>query len=247
MAVFRIKLAGRVLEVTSLYESTRDYCRAYLTEEEPNAFAVIAPEDLIFEQAVLDEEARQEGMKRRKFSDPFLDRAAIQRKTADFLLTQSTLMLHGSTVAVDGKAYLFTAGCGTGKSTHTRFWRETFGSRAQMVNDDKPFLQLSGSGVLACGAPWSGKHGLDTNITVPLQGICILERGATNRIFPISPEEALPMLLHQSHESENSALQSLSRDLCCRIARTVPLWRMECTKSPEAAAVAYSAMSGISR
>ena len=243
MAVFRIRIAGQVMEAASLFDSTRDYCRAYLTEEDPDTFAAVTPEDLIFEQSVLDEEAREEGMKRRKFSDPFLDRAAIQRKMADHLLRHNTLMLHGSTVAVDGKAYLFTAKCGTGKSTHTRLWRETFGSRAVMVNDDKPFLRLTDSGVLACGAPWSGKHGLDTNTTLPLQGICILERGETNEIFPITPEEALPMLLHQAHEPSDPALQAISRDLVHRLAAAIPLWRMRCTKDPAAAALAHTAMS----
>lgn len=243
MAVFRIKIAGQVMEVTSRFDSTRDYCRAYLTGEEPNAFAAITPADLTFEQAVLDEEAREEGLKRRKFSDPFLDRAAIQRKMADHLLTHTTLMLHGSTVAVDGKAYLFTAKCGTGKSTHTRLWRETFGDRAVMVNDDKPFLRFTDAGILACGAPWSGKHGLDTNITMPLQGICILERGETDRIFPISAEEALPMLLHQAHVPMDEALRAISRDLTHHLAHTVPLWRMECTKSPSAAVIAHAAMA----
>jgi len=243
MAVFRIRIAGQVMEVQSLFDSTRDYCRAYLTEEEPHAYAAVRPEDLVFEQAVLDQEAREEGLKRRKFYDPFLERTAIQRKMADHLLTQNTLLLHSSTVAVDGKAYLFTAKCGTGKSTHTRLWREAFGDRAVMVNDDKPFLRMTGEGVLACGAPWSGKHGLDSNITVPLQGICILERGETNVISPLSPAEALPMLLHQAYESADPALQSLSRELTHRLAATVPLWHMTCTKDPSAAIVAHTAMS----
>ena len=39
----------------------------------------------------------------------------------------------GSTVAVDGQAYLFTAPCHTGKSTHTRLWRELFGDRAEEI------------------------------------------------------------------------------------------------------------------
>ena len=47
-----------------------------------------------------------------------------ENKNADYLLQQNTLMLHGSTVAVDNKAYLFTAPCGTVKSTHTRLCRE---------------------------------------------------------------------------------------------------------------------------
>ena len=237
-----MNIAGHTALVRSLFDSTRDYCKNYLSEDEPEFTITVTKEDLAFEQAELLAEARAEGMKPRKFTDPFLDRAAIQRAFADHLFDRNILLCHGSTVAVDGRAYLFTAKCGTGKSTHTRLWREVFGDRARMVNDDKPFLTLTETGVLASGAPWSGKHGLDTNITVPLKGICILERGAENRIHRISPEEALPRLLHETYCPAGQ--EAVFEALVTRLAETVPLWRMTCTKDPQAAQVAFNAMSG---
>ena len=244
MAEFRIEIAGHVFSVRSLFESTRDYCGKYLTEKEPEVTLEVFREDLAFEQELLDIEAREEGMKWRKFSDPFLERTAIQRKAAEYLFDRDILLLHGSAVAVDGQGYLFTAKCGTGKSTHTRLWRETFGNRAIMVNDDKPFLKIGETGVTLYGAPWSGKHGLDTNIAVPLQGICILTRGPENRICRICPEEALPMLLHQSQQPLEAEKNQTFQELVSALAHRVPLWRMECTKAHEAALTAHRAMSG---
>lgn len=243
MAEFNIKIAGHVAAVSSLFESTRDYCRAYLTEDKPDFAVRVTREDLEFEQTFLDEEAREEGLRRRKFSDPFLERAAIQRAVAENLLSRDVLLLHGSTVAVDGEGYLFTAKCGTGKSTHTRLWRETFGDRAVMVNDDKPFIKCTPDGVFACGAPWSGKHGLDANITVPLKGICVLTRGEENRIREASVEAVFPMLLHQSSPPREEAQLPRFHHLVEMLAQRVPLWQMECTKEPEAALTAYQAMS----
>jgi len=242
MAQFTMEIAGVPGRVRSLFESTKDYCGKYLTDREPEFSVTVRPEDLVFEQRELDEEARQEGMKRRKFSDPFLERAAIQRAFSEAIFDRRCLLVHGSAVAVEGKAYLFTAKCGTGKSTHTRLWREVFADRAVMVNDDKPFLRLDTTQVLACGAPWSGKHGLDTNITVPLQGICILERGEENRIRRIQPEEAFPMLLHQSYCPLDPKKEERFHTLVEELAGRVPLWKMECTVDPEAAAVAWEAM-----
>ena len=243
MAEFKLEIAGTVFAVQSRCESTRDYCQRYLTEKDADFSVEVFPEDLTFEQEMLDREAREEGLKRRKFSDPFLERTAIQRKAADHLLTRNTLLFHGSGIALDGEGFLFTAACGTGKSTHTRYWREVFGDRAVMVNDDKPFLKLTPAGVTMFGAPWSGKHGLDTNIAVPLKGICILERGPENRIGPIMPEEALPMLLHQGCEPTDTADQPKFEALIRALARSVPLWRMECTKDPQAATIARDAMT----
>ena len=236
-------IAGHTAHVTSLFESTRDYCRKYLTEEEPDFSVTVFREDLVFEQEALRQEALEEGIRIRTFTDPFLERTAIQRKYAEFLFERDVLMTHGSTVAVDGKAYLFTAGCGTGKSTHTRLWRQAFGQRAVMVNDDKPFLKVTREGVLACGSPWSGKHGLDSNITVPLQGICLLERGKENRIRRIPPEEALPMLLHQSYCPLDREKHARFAELVHLLAETVPLWHMRCNMELSAAEVSHSAMS----
>lgn len=238
MEPFKIGIAGLVAQVQPLFGSTRDYCRAYLSGGTAEFFVDVAREDLVREQERLDREADDEGLRRRKFPDPFLERSVIQQRIADALAERGTLMLHGSTVAVDGQAYLFTAACGTGKSTHTRLWREVFGTRAVMVNDDKPFLRMDGGAVMACGSPWSGKHGLDSNICVPLKGICILRRGPENVIRPMNAEDAMEMLLHQSHAPEKV------RPMVLALAEQVPLWEMECTKDPKAALVAYEAMSG---
>ena len=240
MAEFRIEIAGTVFAVTSLFESTKDYCKHYLTDAEPEYRIEVFREDLVFEQEQLDIEAREEGMKRRKFSDPFLERTAIQRKVADFLLLRDVVLFHGSGLALDGAGFLFTAACGTGKSTHARFWRETLGAVA--VNDDKPFLKISPTGVTMFGAPWSGKHGLDANMAVPLKGLCILHRGSENRIRKITPDEAMEELLHHGCAPTDSANAPKFRALIRQLAETVPLWRMECTKDPSAAATAREAM-----
>lgn len=244
MAEFKIKIAGHVAFVHSLFDSTKDYCRAYLTEEPAEYTVAVTREDLEYEQTFLDEEAREEGLRRRKFTDPFLERAAIQRAVAEHLLSRGVLLIHGSTVAVDGEGYLFTARCGTGKSTHTRLWREVFGDRAVMVNDDKPFLKFTREGIFACGAPWSGKHGLESNITVPLRGICILTRGAENRIREAEKEMVQAMLLHQSCAPRQEDRLPRFYQLVKQLAQTVPLWQMECTKDPSAARTAYGAMRG---
>ena len=241
MAEFTIQIAGKNARVHSLFDSTRDYCRSYLTEETPECTITVTREDLVFEQEAAIAEAKEEGLRIRIFPDPFLERTAIQRKLAEYLFDRDILLVHGNTVAVDGQAYLFTAKCGTGKSTHTRLWRQAFGERAVMVNDDKPFLRFTGQGVLACGSPWSGKHGLDTNITVPLKGICLLERGPEPMIRRAQPRELLPMLLHQTYCPPSCRRQHAA--LVTALADTVPLWQMACTREIQSALTAWETMT----
>ena len=244
MEAFTMEIAGLVTRVQPLFLSTREYCKPYLTDKTPEFSVQVTAEDLAFQQSLLEAEAVEEGLKIRKFTDPFLERATIQRRIADHLLARNTVMLHGSTVAVDGKAYLFTGPCGTGKSTHTRLWRELFGQRAVMVNDDQPFLQITSSGVLAYGSPWSGKHGLAANVCVPLAGICFLNRGIENHIRRIPAEDGILSLFRHIHMPVDELLQKKALSLADDLAGKLPLWEMYCNKKLDAAKVSYSAMRG---
>ena len=241
MAEFHLEIAGQVAAVTSLFESTPHHFAKYLTDRQADFAITVTDADLRFEQADADAEAAEDGFRRRIFPDPFLERAAIQRQFAEYLLTKNTILVHGSTVAVDGLAYLFTARSGTGKSTHTRLWREVFSSRAAMVNDDKPFLQITDNEILAHGSPWSGKHGLDSRICVPLQGICLLERGIQNQIRPAKSEELTGLLKGFRPRTPEQAAQYAH--LLEKLIQQAALWHMDCNKEPDAAKLAFHTMS----
>lgn len=245
MDAFKINIAGLTARVQPLFVSTRDYCRNYLSEDQSEILVEVTRDDLIREQTLWEQEAIEEGLRIRKFSDPFLERAFIQRRMAEALLIENTILLHGSTVGIDGAAYLFTAPCGTGKSTHTRFWREVFGDRAVMVNDDKAFLRITSEGVLAFGSPWSGKHGLDSNVCLPLKGICFLKRGSKNQIRRADPYVYFDELCHQTMKPESTGGQKKVTELVYALSRQTALWEMECTKDPSAALASFHAMSGL--
>lgn len=237
MDTFVMEIAGFGFAVVPLFGSTKAYCAGYLSDRVPEYMITVSRHDLHLEQELLDIEADEEGLKRRKFSDMFLERSVIQRRVAELLIPKNVILMHGSTVAVDRKAYLFTAACGTGKSTHTRLWREEFGDRAVMVNDDKPFLRFEADGVYAYGSPWTGKHGLGNHVRFPLNGICILRRGQENVIRRAENRNLMDFIRHQCFLAEEAP------ELVQELVRRVPVWEMECTKDQIAARVAFDAMS----
>ena len=242
-----LDLGNKVFAVRTQFEYVKSYCDAYISNQEPQITVDVTPEDIAFERMKAAREDELEGLPVRQLSDELLEITALQRKVTEALFDYDTLLFHGSVVAVDGEAYLFTAKSGTGKSTHTRFWREVFGDRAVMVNDDKPFLRITPDGVIACGSPWMGKHGLGANIQVPLKAVCILERGEENRIAPISAPQALPMLFQQSQRPMQPRNLPKYMDLIDALASKVPVYRMQCNLDPQAAMVASRGMSGNER
>ena len=242
MTEFTIRIADRTVRIQALFETTRDFCRDYLEEGQPEFTVSVGPEDLQFEREKSAREDALEGIPTRVFPDAYLETLAVYRKIADQLLAYDTLLFHGSAIAVDGVGYLFTAKSGTGKSTHTRLWRELLGSRAVMINDDKPLLRITDEGVLVYGTPWNGKHRLGTNLSVPLKAICILERGEENRIREITPKEALPMLLQQSYRPADPGKMLRLLELLDRLTGKLRFYRLSCNMDPEAAEIAYEAL-----
>ena len=157
-----ISLAGQVVRVTTCTAGFGAFSGKYLTDAPADWAVETTVQDILFEREKSAAEDRLEGRAVRNFSDAYLETLAVYRKIAVRMLQHDTLLMHGSAVAVDGKAYLFIAASGTGKSTHTRLWREQFGARAVMVNDDKPLVHVKEDGVTVCGTPWDGKHRLST-------------------------------------------------------------------------------------
>jgi hypothetical protein len=175
-------------------------------------------------------------------SDAYLETLAVYRKIAEKMPAFDVFLFHASAVAVDGAAYLFAAPSGTGKSTHVRLWRELLGSRAVMVNDDKPLIRVQSDGTaIVYGTPWNGKHRLSSNISVPLRALCLLERAAENSIREITRAEALPMLVQQTYRPADPAALAKTLTLITRL--NVKFYRLCCNMEPQAAELSYRAMS----
>ncbi len=148
------------------------------------------------------------------------------------------LMTHGVAIECDGKAFIFTAESGVGKSTHAFLWQKYLGAdRVRVINGDKPILWFRPDGeILACGSPWSGKERLDENVQVPLGGICLLTRledapgfGTTVNapyITRATRGEAFDFLMHQVFipRGLEGRLQTLS--LLERLYGQIPVYNL---------------------
>ena len=238
------ELGGKRIEISTLFRAVHSYCREYCAEGEPAFRVEICPEDITYERGKARREAEAEGRVCPDYSDSYLETLAVYRKIAERMPAFDTVLFHGSCVAVDGRGYLFTAPSGTGKSTHTRLWRELLGDRAVMVNDDKPLLKIAGGEVRVYGTPWNGKHRLGCRMEVPLQGLCILTRASDNHIKRISAGEARVLLLQQIYRPADPDAMKQTTILLERLLASVPLYRLGCRPDLDAAKLAYETMGG---
>ncbi len=159
------------------------------------------------------------------------------------LLKFDGFMLHSSTIAKDGKAYIFSADSGTGKSTHTSLWQQYIDG-VTMINDDKPAIRLINGVFCAIGTPWSGKNDKSSNIAVPVGGLIILKRGKQNTIRPAKPLETVPFLMRQTMLPKSSEKTDMLANLLNKFLTSTPTFCLECDISEEAVKTSYEALTG---
>ena len=153
------------------------------------------------------------------------------------------LMLHASAIVVDGKAYLFSAPSGTGKSTHTGKWLEMLGNKAFILNDDKPAIRILDDDIYAYGTPWSGKYDISENVVAKLQGICFLTRDNENWIRRMPPMQAFSRLFHASLRNLTKEQSEKECQLITKMISRISIYEMGCTPTIDAAKMAYEVMS----
>ena len=239
----RVEIAEVPFEIRCRFEENLQFLYDYRTEKEP--LFSIEPEraDLIRTQEEFDREAVLEGRPKQQFGETFLENNAVHLMLSEKLVSYNVLMLHGSALCMDGDAYIFTAPSGTGKSTHSRLWREAFGERIWMINDDKPMLRIKNDGVMVFGTPWNGKHRLGRNASAPLKAIVWLYRDEQNHIEPMSKVEAFPVLLNQAFGSTNLAVMTRVMNLEKELLNKVGFYKLGCNMETDAAVLAYKGMT----
>ena len=240
---FTISLAGRNVGISARYEVLKRDCTKYLTDEKPEFVVFATDEDIAYEKEKSRREDIIEGRPVFKYPTCYLESLAVYRRIAEKLLDYDIILFHGSALSVDGEGFLFTAKSGTGKSTHTSFWRQQFGDRVIMVNDDKPLLQIREDGVWVFGTPWDGKHRISTNTSARLSGLCILTRAEENFIEPVSVDAAMPMILQQSYRPADPVKMIKLMKLLDKMMKKTCLYRLGCNLDPQAAIVAYEGMT----
>lgn len=154
-------------------------------------------------------------------------------------LPHGAVAFHSSVIRYRGKGVLFLGESGTGKSTHTRLWREHIPG-AELLNDDSPIIRATEHEAIVFGSPWSGKTPCYRNESCPITAVVRLSQAPHNHIHRLRPIEAIGALL-PSAPPAFARDERLSDDTCSLLSRLiaqVPVYHLECL--PDAAAAQLS-------
>lgn len=154
-------------------------------------------------------------------------------------LHRGAVPVHTSAVVCDGKAVLCLGESGTGKSTHTRLWRENIAG-AFLLNDDSPIVRAEADGIYAYGSPWSGKTPCFRQERYPVAALLRIVQRPENTIKRLGVVEAFaalqpscpPVLAH------DDGCMDMTVDFISKVVSRVPVFRLGCL--PDAAAARLS-------
>lgn len=228
----RYNIAGIIVDMNVQHPRVTRQAEAYIYEGDRPTNVTIELTDEFFEA--------------RQAEYPHMDHDTIEYiwLGAEFynaLIHFGGILLHSSCVVKDDRAYLFSAPCGTGKSTHTQIWLKRYPD-AYILNDDKPALRVTDDGIYAFGTPFSGKTDLNVNKAVKVGGICIIVRDTTNHIERISTDEALFYILNQTVRPADEDVMDKVLTTLDKIITNVPVYRLGCNMELEAAEVSFKGM-----
>jgi len=239
----KLEIAEIPFMVRCKSEEAAKELRGYGTEKQPLFEIEAGASDLDRIREGYAEANGKSYIRRGRIRESQIELTAIHSLMLERLIDYDVLLLHSSALEMDGEAYLFTASRGTGKSTHTSLWRECFGDRVRMINDDKPVLREKQGVIRAYGTPWNGKHHLGANISAPVKAIACLSRSENNSTAPMAPAEAFRLLYEQVPALYSREGRVKSLVLLKRLLDKVPVYSLGCNMEKEAALTAYKAMS----
>ncbi|MBQ6413306.1 MAG: hypothetical protein IJI19_07500 [Ruminococcus sp.] len=237
MKIYRI--AEMNIAVKAKYEDTYRYMQDFLTDSQDYELYIEPTDEMIRYEAELGEEIHGDA------GSPYICEAvAILRVICDYIIDKGGFFLHCSCLKYKDEAIIFTAPSGTGKSTHSALWRRHFGDDVVMINDDKPLVREKDGRFYIYGTPWNGKHSIGNNTSAPIRAVVFLSQAPENKATPISPIDAMALLLQQTVLPSNKAALSKLLDMLGRLVENIPMYRLGCTISDEAVTTIYQEIYG---
>ncbi len=244
-ARFRVRLADLTVDVESLHQGVRRLCEDYVADAN-NASADLA---ICVTQDAIDAE-RAISTDEHPWSDAYLETLAVLRALSEQLPARRRMLMHGAVIQYAGRAYLFTAPSGTGKSTHIMLWRQYLGPNVRVVNGDKPIVRIPDAAerpAVVYGTPWAGKEGWQENVSAPLAGVVFLSRSepGASSIRCISASACLDRIMRQVYMPKSAEAAGATLELIDALLTRTPLYELACDMFEDAVRVSFEALTGL--
>ena len=226
-------IAGITVDIDPVYDMCVSRCRKYAADENKSAEFCISRNSDTYSEWLKCCGYPDDEVSEYLFFGEWFYHIAVEK---------NAFLIHSSAVAYEGHAVLFSAPPGTGKSTHTAYWKKAFGDRVVMINDDKPLVSVRDDGIFVSGTPFSGKNDISENITVPLKAVVFLHRSKENVIERINASDGFRFIWLQTIRNMDKYKSEKMLTNIKKCAESADLFVLGCTNTPESALIAREAI-----
>ena len=231
MITFKINIVNKIIEINAFYESTKKYCRDFLSEDKSDYLITMSEEDL-------KNESTNSNDGHVYVSEEI---SALYRKIADLLIEEDIIVFHGSSFKVNNSGFIVTARSGVGKSTHVNLLHEYLKDEFEYINDDKPLLEVVNNSLTLYSSPWNGKERRGNNIDAALKAIIFLNRGETNSYRKLeNKDEIYFKLLNQIYLPKDKSKCDKALSILDTMLRRLNFYEINVNMSEDAPKMTYS-------
>lgn len=152
----------------------------------------------------------------------------------------NVVLMHASVTMNNGYGYLFLGKSGTGKSTHSKLWRQYI-EGSDLLNDDNPAVRAFDDGrVVVYGTPWSGKTPCYRNLQMPVGAYVRLEQYPENVIRQETRLETFASVLSSCSTMvwDKPSYDHITNTVS-QIASKVSAYYLRCRADQESAQLSY--------
>ena len=149
------------------------------------------------------------------------------------IIENSGFIFHTSFIEYNGKAILFTAPSGTGKSTQADLWHKYKG--AEIINGDRAAIIEKENRFYAAGIPFAGSSQYCKNKTLEIAAVVYLGQAKTTSIRKLRGIEAFKKIWEGvSVNTWDKADMSAVTDMVAKLTFAVPVYHLTCTPDESA-------------
>ncbi len=174
------------------------------------------------------------------YYDTFMSefRPWFQIHLEEFCLENEAITLHSASIEYRGKAILFTAPSGTGKTTQTNLWHD-YVKGISDINADRTLLQKTNHDYKACGFPLYGGVLRCEQKARTIEAIVIVRQGKQNVIHELSLHEKISLIYSECTVPNIDRYVSKAMDLVIDMIQNVKIVLYYCNMEKEAVDVLY--------
>lgn len=236
------QIADKNVQITTAYHYFHKVNDAYRVTSYPDFAITTSKAEIEAARKNVKEAAIMDGYSLRELPGPYVETLIVRNKIAEKMPKYHSVFIHGSTLAIDGKGFLFIARNGIASHNYCKLWQDYFGERAEMINHDISFIHADNRVIQVYSTPWGNVNRIEKSVSFGLQAVCILDLSKRIGVESFDPINASAMFLQKCYHPIHRPSRQKTMSVIQTVIENVSLYTLQVDMNRENVKAVYDAM-----